>query len=123
MFKDMTHAQLLLKAKEMKIAGASQMKKADLLAAVEKAYSFTVGITPETNAETVAAQTAGVCPVTEAPCLKSCPPGECHAPQVGIDPAASGSDKTVAYVVESSSSDSELENHPKFAKFKKREKI
>ena len=40
------------------------------------------------------------------------------APQVVIDPAKPGADKSVKTVIESSSPKSDLENHPKFAKFK-----
>ena len=40
------------------------------------------------------------------------------AVHVGVDPAMPGADQTVEQPVQSSSSNSDLENHPKFAKFK-----
>lgn len=88
----MTVPQLKDVAKAAGIPKFGGMNKAELIAALEK---------PIQSAK------AGECPVTDAPCEKNCAKDECQA-TVSQDVA----------LKESSSKKSDLENHPKFAKFK-----
>lgn len=66
---------------------------------------------------------ASICPVTDEACKKDCAKESCSMDilenaQSGFDPAKPGSDKTVEFEIKSSPKGSDLENHPKFAKFK-----
>lgn len=87
----MTVPQLKELAKSASIPKFGGMNKAELIAALEKPIQ----------------SASGVCPVTDAPCEKDCAKDECHA-TVSQDVA----------LKESSPKKSDLENHPKFAKFK-----
>lgn len=77
-------------AKAAGIPKYAGMNKSQLIEALAK------GSAPE--------EKSGLCPVTDASCEKSCGPEECKG--------------SVSELVESSSK-TDLENHPKFAKFKR----
>lgn len=76
-------------AKEAGVKGYAQMNKSKLIDALS------------------APKETGTCPVTDEPCKKDCAKDECHA-SVSQDVAPK----------ESSPCESDLENHPKFAKYK-----
>lgn len=137
--KDLSHAQLKEKAISLGLkTGVHQMNKASLIEAIEKLEaakdSGQLQPQPEEHKSVLDKIIDGVssivhpsqpenCPVTDEPCEKDCASDECKATvsQDVADKMIQSGEASIPSeaIIKSSSEESDLEKHPKFAKFKK----